>query len=64
MGDDRNLAVVGERVLGRDDEARAPGKAGRSRALGLDGDEARRDAADEIGKRRREVEQGGRGGFV
>ena len=54
MGDDRKLAVVGERVLGRDDEAWAPGKAGRARACGLDRDEARRDVADESGKRRRQ----------
>jgi hypothetical protein len=58
MSDDRNLAVIGERVLGRHDEAPAPGKAGRSCALGLDGDEARRGGADEVGERRREGEQG------
>ena len=57
MGDDRELALVGERVLGRDDEAWTPGKAARSRAAGLDGDEARRDVADETGELGRQGEQ-------
>ena len=53
MGDDRKLAIVRQRVLGRDNEAWTPGKAGQARATGLDGDEAGRDVADETGEPRR-----------
>ena len=45
MGDDRKFAVLGERVLGRNNEPWTPGKASRARAGGLDRDEARRDIA-------------------
>jgi hypothetical protein len=46
MGDDRVLAVVGERIFGGDDDAWTPGKTGRSRPSGFDGDKARRDVSD------------------
>jgi hypothetical protein len=64
MRNNRVIAVVGQRVLSRNDEAWAPGKASRLCASGLDGDEARRDVADETGELGRQGEQEGRGGFV
>ena len=61
VGDDLDVAVVGERVLRRHDEAWAPDEAARFGALRLHGDDARRRAADEVGERRRRRRSKGRG---